>query len=312
MLLRVDFKPLSPFKSFPESYTLFGAICWGTKILFGENVLEDLLEEFKTNPPFLISSPVLKIKETLYFPKPALPSGYTEVRTHEEYKAIKKVKKARYIAQDTFKKILNGKIRSREDLSQEIEGSKERLYFEQNLPHASINRITWTTTGGELYNEPVYYFGVPFSVFILIKNQDRLNLIESALRWAPLGGNKSTGMGFAEVNFKEEQGWLNEYINLKTKRFISLSPHFYDRSFDLGESYYEPYPFIGAVENFYGRVTPSIWKRRVLYIGKGSNIKVSDQKDFYGSLKVAYEDKNTGKRIYQYGFAFPLYVREEK
>lgn len=312
MLLRADFKPLSPFKNFPESYTLFGAICWGIRILFGERTLEDVLEEFKFDPPFLISSPVLRVRETFYFPKPSLPGGYVDVHTYTEYKAIKKVKKARYITQETFKRILDGRITSREELSKELENNKERLYIEQNLPHASINRITWTTTGGELYNEPVYYFGVPFSVFILLRNRDRLNLIESALRWVPLGGNKSTGMGFAEVSISEEEGWLKEYVVSKTKRFISLSPHFYDGSFDLENSYYEPYPFMGSVENFYGRITSSVWKKRVLYIGKGSNISIFDQKDFYGSLKVAYEDKNTGKRIYQYGFAFPLYVREEK
>jgi len=309
MLLRVDFKPLSPFKSFPESYTIFGAICWGIRILFGEKTLTDILEEFKENPPFLISSPVLKLKDTFYFPKPVLCGGYSDVPTYTDYKMLKKIKKTKYIPQETFRKVLDGKIRTREDLVHSIEGS-DKLLTEQNIPHASINRITWTTTGGELYNEPVYFFTVTFSVFILIKNKEHLNLIEPALKVVSIGGNKSTGMGHTEVSLKEGDGWIKEYVFSKTKRFISLSPHFYDPVFNLEKSFYEPYPFIGAVESFYGRITPSIWKRRFLYMDKGSNVSLLKRKDYYGILKVAYEDKNTGTRVYQYGYAFPLYVRE--
>ena len=312
MLLRVDFKPLSPFKSFPESYTIFGAICWGIRILFGEDMLNDLLEEFKENPPFLISSPILKLKDAVYFPKPVLCSGDIEIQTYKDYEMFKKVKETKYITQEAFKEILDGKIKTREELARYVEANGNKMFTELNIPHASINRITWTTAGGELYNEPVYYFGVSFSIFILVFNKERLNLIESALKITSIGGNKSTGMGYADVSFEEENGWIKEYIVSRTERFVSLSPHFYDEAFDIDKSYYEPYPFVGAVENFYGRITPSIWKRRFLYMGKGSNISISKFKDFYGLMKVAYEDRNTGACIYQYGYAFPLYVREER
>ncbi|HID66476.1 MAG TPA: hypothetical protein EYP32_06725, partial [Aquificaceae bacterium] len=57
-VVRFTFRALSPATLFPESYTIFGAICWGIKILFGEKDLKEILERFKESPLFILSSPL--------------------------------------------------------------------------------------------------------------------------------------------------------------------------------------------------------------------------------------------------------------
>ena len=325
MLIRADFRPLSPFKGLPESYTIFGSICWGVSVLYGEQELLSMLEEFKESPPFLISSPVFKKDGEFLFPKPILKDGWGEPRDYNEYKERKKAKDVRFVGESVFKKVLDGKVKTERELWEEVKkrdkeekqesGKKkdkeEKPIFEfVNQPHASINRITWTTEGGELYNEEAVYIGSPLSVFIYFRNESYIPMVKSALRFTQIGGNKTTGMGHAEVSFKEDKGWLRDYLENRTSKIISLSPTFKDDAFLLEKSYYDLFPVLSAVDNYYSRVSEQIWKRRCVYLTKGSSFTLKDPKDYYGKLKPALSARD--RVIYHYGFAFPLYVREEK
>ena len=304
--LRVDFLPRSAFKGYPDSYTLFGAICWGIRVLEGEEALTDMLEKFKEKPPFLISSPVFIRKGKLFFPRPALEENSEEELTPESYSLRKKVKKAKYVSEDAFRAVLEGKVRTSGELSKFTEEGE--FYSSLNTIHASINRITWTTSGGELYNEEVYYLSLPFSVFFLFYQEEFEALVKSALRFVQLGGNRSTGMGRYKVIFGDVPEWFIKHLE-PTENFISLSPHFYDDSFVLEESLYEPKPLMGIVDNYFYAPTPAIIKRKVMYIDRGSNIRVKNRKDFYGGLKEVVRDEGRNVTVYQYGYAFPLYVR---
>lgn len=73
--------------------------------------------------------------------------------------------------------------------------------------------------------------------------------------------------------------------------------------------FFNTFPYMGVVDNYYEAVIPHIWKKRVLYIDKGSNIKVERNKDFYGAFKNLSRIED--KPIYQYGYAFPIFVRWE-
>jgi CRISPR-associated protein Csm4 len=71
MLKAFVFKPLSPFKSFPTTNTIFGAICWGIRWLESEEKLLETLEMFKTGrPPFIISAPLPWKEGKWVFPRP--------------------------------------------------------------------------------------------------------------------------------------------------------------------------------------------------------------------------------------------------
>jgi len=303
MLLRVDFKPRSPFKTLPESYTLFGAICWGVRVLYGE--------EFKNSPPFLTSSPVFRKDDEMFFPKPILRDGWGEPKNYNEYKERKKAKKVKYVSEGIFREVLEGKVKTEKELWERVKEAKatKPTLETVNQPHASINRITWTTEGGELYNEEAVYVGSPFSVFVYFSNTDYIPMVKASIQFTQLGGNKSTGMGYAEVDFEEGEHWIKDFIENRTSKVVSLSPTFMDDTFILDKSYYDILPFHSALDNFYEYISRQIWKRRCVYITTGSTLALKEPKNFYGELKPALQagDKN----IYHYGFAFPLYVREE-
>jgi CRISPR-associated protein Csm4 len=210
-------------------------------------------------------------------------------------------------------KILKGQIKTERELWNDIkEKSKsESPLHKLNVPHASINRITNTTEGGQLYNEDTHYVAGKFSVLVFFFNHDYAEKVEASLRFTQLGGNRTTGMGYSEVNVEDVNGELEEFIKQPTQKLITLSPTLKDTAYDLSESYYELFPLLSPVDNFYSVVSPAIWKRRRIFITKGSLIKVRENKPFYGELAEALTNRDTGKRIYQYGLAFPLYVREK-
>lgn len=308
MLLRVDFKPLAPFKFFPESFTLFGSLCWGVRVLYGKEEVESMLESFREKPPFIISSPLPRVRGNTLFPKPLLPGGWKSVRSTEEYKERKTFKKVRYVDADTLVKILEGRIRTERELWEEIR-SKERIeepIKRVNVIHAQINRISWTTSGGTMYNEETTFIAVPFSVYIYFYDRKYADMAKAALKFTQLGGNKSTGMGYCEVSFEEDNS-LKEFIENKTDTFITLSPVFPSEHFELAESYYDVFPLLSAVEGFYEAPVGNFLKKKFLYISKGSFIRTKEHREFHGSLKEAR--RLPDKVVYQYGFAFPLYVR---
>ncbi|MEN3039616.1 MAG: hypothetical protein ABDI07_10805, partial [Candidatus Kryptonium sp.] len=185
----------------------------------------------------------------------------------------------------------------------------------------TINRISNTTEGGELFNQ-AYYAYPDFTIFaIQVDNSFDFDKVISALKVTSLGGNRSTGCGLVELTSVEEDSQLKQYLQLTSNdgrgRFYTLSPTFPDTAFDYHSSLYDINIFAGKVDNFYERVAPVILKKRVLYLSKGSvlEIKKGDLeggKKFYGGMAPVIEyEKKGGERItiYQYGYAFPLYVK---
>lgn len=312
MLIRADFKPKAPLKGLPESYTIFGAICWGVSLLYGDGVLRSMLSEFRDSPPFLISSPVFKKENRSFFPKPILEDDWEDIKSYKDYAERKKVKRIRYIDEDAFRKVLEGVIRTERELWSSLKEREDEgpAVSSVNRPHASINRITWTTEGGGLYNEEVLYIGSPFSVFIYFRNTRYMDMVKASLRLTQLGGNKTTGMGYVEVEFREGERWIVEALEREAARFITLSPIFIDPAFNLRESFYETFTTLPAVDNFYALISKRVWKRKSIYISTGSQIVVKERKEDYGELKPVLRSDNI--TIYHYGLAFPLHMREER
>ena len=319
MLMRVKVLPRSPFTSRIDSYTIFGAFCWGYKLLEGEKALKELLETFKKKPLFLISSPLPEAKEKLYFPMPEVEDGFGEIpfdKMHSEefkktYKLQKELKKLSYLPFELFFEFLEGRLKKKIDLLEKLRAKKEefkvKLFEIHNNPQCSINRITWTTTGGILYNQPLYLYR-PFSFLVYFFDKAVIRSFKSSLSLVPLGGNKSTGFGRKELFCLEEEKdeitkKLKPFLTSQSEKFVTLSPCFYDEDFSIFESRYQHELFAGKVENFYGKITKSVLKKKVVYLRAGAVLKVEKIKEFYGCLKSVLPE------VYQYGFAFPLYFK---
>ncbi len=296
MLKAFVFKPLSAFSNVPSTNTIFGAICWGIRWLESEQKLLETLKSFKEGkPPFVISTPLPWKDGKWAFPRPIYFISITP-KSAEEYKQYKKLKGAKWVSWEVFKKVLEEKP------SRLFEGEKVQIKQEV-IPHASINRLTMTTVGGEFYNEPVYWLP-PFGVLIRFFDPSFEPLVRACLEFSQLGGKKTTGMGRYRLEEIEPPEGIEEFILQKTSRSFIISECLYDPDFELRESYYDIKIQRSVVEN---RITRRVWKDTICYLTPGSQVVVKNQKYWYGSLKEILKEGSIS--IYQYGLGFPLFAR---
>lgn len=314
-LYKIDITPYSLFRDIPSSYTVFGGLCWAYLILYGEDKLYNLLSQFENNnPPFLLSSLLPREEKNYYFPKPNLKAERKE-NSDLDHKSLKKIN---YVDLDTVIQVLDGKIKTEYELNQLLqqklkEGKLKKISFlsKEPLPHASIDRLYGTTQGsGTLFFDESVSIGESFLIVAVRDDEVKkeLEAIVKLLQDIGIGGNRS--IGFGKVKFGEFENFtqIENYFNQKTDIFITLSPLIPEPfTYDLQNSYYEYFTFRGAIDNNYNFQNVDIWKEKILYLKEGSTLKVKSQKNFYGSFLTA---KNiNGVKIFQYGLAFPLYIK---
>jgi CRISPR type III-A-associated RAMP protein Csm4 len=117
----VYLNPSAPFsKSPPRSDTLFGAIAWAVRLLFGEDELINLLEQFdqavelQKPEPFLISSlfPFVESRtgRTLFLPRPLLGSDFNpEIENQQNYRLYRKLCETNWVSQSIFNDLTKGR-----------------------------------------------------------------------------------------------------------------------------------------------------------------------------------------------------------
>ena len=310
-LYKVDITPASLFREFPSSYTIFGAISWGYKILYGGEKLKSLLGRFSNgNPPFIISSILPIYQDKYFFPKPNLKAE-REKNSDIDYKKLKKLS---FVDIEILEKVLEGKIKTELELHKELNQKKLpkiSISERDSVPHASIDRIFNTTEGsGGLYFEEVVAIGRGF-ILIVVENETVKKEIETVFKLLQdigLGGNRSIGFGRVFFGSFEEFPQLEKYFLNQTDKFLTLSPIIPEpNTYSLFESFYEYFTFRGAIDNNYDFKKVDIWKDKVVYLKEGSMLKTKVKKNFYGLFYKA-KDIN-GTKVYQYGLGFPLYIQ---
>ncbi|NPA14326.1 MAG: hypothetical protein GXN97_03990 [Aquificae bacterium] len=187
----------------------------------------------------------------------------------------------------------------------------------------AIHRLTATAAEGQLFNETIR-ISPKFNILVAVYNKKWWEKAKKALRVVKLGGNKTVGYGrftFEEVpdNLLRE---IKPFVENTTHTAITLSPTFYEENIDIEESFYEPYVKRPAVDKTYGYFDANfirlpVWKNILLYLKEGAYLKLKQPKPFIGCLKPALEyppenKSSEGEKIviYQYGYGFPLFVRE--
>lgn len=304
---KVDITPLSLFSDRISSYTIFGAFCWGYRLLNGEDSLKQFLNEFAEKPKFLVSAVLPKRHGKYFFPKPLLkPERNPELSNLD----IKSLKKLSYVDIDIFIQVLEGKIKTEAELYKAINQPTSIKLFEEDLvPHAQIDRISSITEeAGEFYYQEVVVPSEGFFLVYFIEDSiiEDFKAVLRLIEDIGLGGDRSRGLGAVKFSNLERWSRFDSFINQKTDRFILLSPLIPEPNiYNLKESFYDYKVFRGAVDNDYDFKGINIWKNKVLYITEGSNLKLNKQKDFYGQL---YHTNG----VYQYGFGFPIYIKGEK
>ncbi|SNR62962.1 type III-A CRISPR-associated RAMP protein Csm4 [Desulfurobacterium atlanticum] len=318
--VRILIKPTSPLKSELSSYTLFSAICWGLKFLYGDDYVKELVNMVSSSK-FFISSlmPVDIEKKKFFYFKPELepvieretdPEKRSERRTMQ-----KKFKKKKFIDFLSLKKILDGVIKTELELMNFLvdENGNETFYISLEFPHVSIDRFSMTAKEGLFFYESAVF--IESGYFIVFAEEEILNAVEKSLTllkdWG-IGGNRNIGYGAFnfEILKDEELNILSDYFiryfNGATS-FITLSPVIPTSNIDFSKSMYSLYTFKGAAE--YDFQKDVLWKRKVFYMKEGAVIKRKKTDETAGAILDVSPEPSVS--IFQYGLEFPLCLRGE-
>ncbi|WP_347274287.1 type III-A CRISPR-associated RAMP protein Csm4 [Candidatus Kuenenia sp.] len=341
----IKLRPKSSFEIIPSSDTLFGAICWAIRTLYGEsgdNGLNNLLERFvkRESLPFLVSSTFpcfVQYDETeiYYFPKPELPPlsknklqeiatkyqdkwklefdkpHYSEniffIKTVSEYKRFRKIS---WIPHSQFEGIL--KERGEKDLFIEF------LDNRQDSPHIEsiavqknkLDRFSNSTTGeGQTFYNNEIYFGKGIGLYFLFKTQE-INWFEPVFKYlsdSGIGSNKRMG---------KNHFWIDPFItspfnfNIENANgFVSLSRFISNPAKDEidfeTDALYQIKPVRSKVESREEFMGEDIWKNLTMTLLEGSIFKTKERAKIYGDIVEVKELK--GKKIYQYGLCYPVW-----
>ncbi len=327
----IRLKPGSIYEIELHSDTLFGAICWGIRTLFGELKLLSILEEFRYSPPFLLSSafPWKEPKEgkkIYYLPKPLLPpptiadlrglvdKSKPKETYHTEKKNLmdvadkyKKFKKLKWLPEPMFKKVLRGA--SEQEIFRDY---LDRLLTEPRFCNTgvsqknSLDRLSQSTTGaGETFFTPDITFREKYGLFFLLKTaniDDYLRPVLMFLQDSGIGPNAKTGKNWFIVDI-DGTPLLDETDG---NSFITLSRYFGGELFDIDSSCYQLASVRSKVESRLEFAGEDVWKDRITYFKPGSLLKPLERKVHYGGLVPVKEV--AGKTIYQYGYAYPVWL----
>lgn len=347
----VYLKPKSSFLGEQiHSDTLFGAICWGIRQIYGNDELEEMLSRFardskKFDPPFLISSsfPYMESeKEKRHFlPKPILKPIWRNVETKEALDKLKTIKKVAYIQENIFNGWINGKItdsdlfehiKLKEDnITYQLEGEEylqkggiliekgdaTGIFKETDILRNVIDRLSNTTTEGGLFYTHETFIGEKSGLFFLIEIKDRVyeNLLNASLRFVEdrgIGGDVSVGKGQFDIELLTDTEIIHEPKNPDS--FTNLSLY---------------YPCDDEIQ-FFKQHEEKTWYNLIGRKGKIESAFVST-KDIWKESIQMFEEGSTfpliadrelyGKnpivkekpfKIQHYGFALPVKMRMVK
>lgn len=281
------------------SDTLFSAFCNVYRIVYGKEKLEEILEEFKNNPPFLISSAFPAVDDVIFFPLPKKTNLYSKDLEP------KKLRKIEFVSEEIFKILLTeGEINvEKEWLTEDEKGlvkEKEikKIWWEREIPRVTIDRIT---NSSEIYYQgEVRFDGLHF--LIDLRNEKYEKEIETTIKVMGeegIGGERTYGKGLFEVREISKI----EFDETESPWHITLSLFHPSKDELKGlKGYYE---FMQRGGWVYSPEEKGIRRKFVRMFVEGC---VFNKKVIGDMVEVA-----KGKHpVYRYGYAFVLPIKVKK
>ncbi len=328
----VYLKPKSSFRNNLRSDTLWGLLCWGIKNIFGEDKLTEFLSSYK------IKNNVLKIssafpfvykdgKRILFFPRPILKpidlNEYfdknklsTKKDRSEVISKLKSYKKIKYLPEDVFFELLNGKITEYDLFKSEDVSDADKLLSKSfttvEMMHNTINRLTNTTLEGNLYIDSDIFIYNGGLYFLIDGDDEDVNLILASIRFlSHLGfaGDSAIGKGHFDISVDDYSLTLPTDAN----SFITLSLYF-PKEDEVKEFKKYPDKCWYELETRKGKYggqfikDTNFWKDSVLMFKEGS-VLPNLQKNNYGLNKTV--KKTAEFDVLQFGFSFNLPFKAE-
>ncbi|MEO0082540.1 MAG: type III-A CRISPR-associated RAMP protein Csm4 [candidate division WOR-3 bacterium] len=319
--------------SLPRSDTLFGAVCWGLWLLYGQERLQQFLESYTNDNPALLTSsafPCLTVggQTTHLFPKPK--SCPAELQFDENHHDLaKSFRKVRYLDGDLFQYfiqegltdqnlwewLLQDKVQLSEDRQILSKGGVKTLSARSEVvPGNAIDRLSGAALEGMLYHSTEWFFGPDTDAFILVRLAEEWEKkILAVFRYygdKGLGGDSSVGKGGYRL---EVSNGLPFCEPVGGRRWVTLSLY-YPRPDEwtffrqnLDQAWYSVTKRKGKVESGFSP-TSNIWKKSVLMLEEGSSFPEMDGCRNYGTL-VEVGTRPDGGSILQHGLAFAVRMR---
>jgi len=327
---KVTIRPRSSFITPLDSDTLFGSLCWIIRWKHGENKLEEFLDKYNNEPPFLISSGLQA--NCLPFP---VTQGISRSRLREIVKEsygdinpktmntvirqIKKIKKEKYIPIDVFKdhinnfslenlllSILGDNIDSMEENYKKMFSHKKPFFTVKDRYHNMINRISNSSTDGELFTQREITYHDDIDIYLKLPKDDLFfwqNIFE-ALSYEGYGSKKSTGKGqFSIFDFKRVT--LPKADN--PSHFMTLSS--FIPSDDIPKGNYKIKTKRGKLGSSFSQKKYSPWKKPVIFYEKGSTFELNAMTDNNNHGSLVNNIHHSLDNVVQYAYGFALEVK---
>lgn len=301
-----------------HSDTLFSAICNSHRLLYGNEELESILEQFKDDdPPFLISSAFPFVKDMLLFP---LPKNVDFGEYVEERKEFKKVE---FVSRTIFERILENKD-IKEDAKKEnliqrkrilltseekSELGDDKIWSEREVPRVTIDR---KTSASNIYHFGEVFYSNECGMYFLIdfKKKECEKEVKAAIRLLGdegIGGDRTYGKGLFKIKEPEFDRISMDFQ--PRNGFVTLSLYYpkKDEVPKLKDGYYEFISRGGWIYSLEGR---NIRRKFTRMFIEGSVFGVPT--GLYGDLVPVGPKEFTHHEIYRYGYAFtiPIEVKE--
>lgn len=284
VLYRAAIRPLVSYASPLQGDTLFGAFSWSYRYCYGEESLENLLEEIREGKEQVIFSNG--------FPGGTLPLPLGIRDTEADFETIqgkearkkayqehKKLKSARYVTREWFRKIQGG------DYAGFSAGLRDEEAKEASVVHNMVSRQEGTVRNidgsGSLYEEDEFFVkkDCVYDIYILSSlPEDRLRKVVDMMFLLGIGKNKSVGKGAFEVKEWHEETELRKCD--KSNGFVALSNFIPDQS-DPVEGRYKTLVKYGKLDREYA-MSENPYKKPLIFIQAGAIFKDEKVKMHYG------------------------------
>lgn len=290
-----------------QADTIFGCMCWSIKHRHGDGAVQDFLK------PFLYGDPSFLVSDGIpdgYLPLPFhLRVSAPNVHSEADYQKMKILKKIRFLPESEFFKVCQNP-----NHDYEIDENANNLSSSVSQLHATIDRITGTTTGdsdqASLYQLDGW---VPsessphLSIFV----QDRTGeAIESCfdclkdMEYSGFGKKKSSGLGAFQIVGEPEEWKIPSIEN--ANGFITISG-FVPKQKDPTQGYWQYKVKHGKLGDQYA-VTGYPFKVPWIVLQAGS-VFLTDQTSNGVFGRMLENISPHQPEVVQYAYSYPLPIQ---
>lgn len=303
-----------------QSDTIYGHFCWRLKERLGSDKLTEFISLYKnSNPIFILSDGLLKVKNEIRFPRPYI---FQKPETKEnkvdkilEFVERKKSKERNYLTLSEVNKFLStGKIEleeiEEENDSKNGKRKKKRIIEESLRVSVQIDRNSFASSEGKLfsYNPKFSRDDVSFVVLIKVLDEDKHkefdceNIIKDTFT-VGFGKKKSSGYGQFEVIGCEEFNKIEEPKESNTFYVLgNYLPANEDKVTPIGYDINTKYGKFGEEL----ALSDNPFKNPIVFLTVGSCFKTENKKDFYGRVTMGGEISGANSFAVQFGMPFTL------